>query len=98
MCTLVVAAAPPPPPSQRLGTSAVPRKYRDSKISRIQPYVHKDVQMPPASNSYNNLHSEKDSTIKYYHANKFLEKNHAHKNKKFGNEKKKVSSNHELFK
>lgn len=103
MCTLAVATAPPPPSS---GSSAsvprslaTPRKYRDSKISRIQPYnnVHSETLTAPAIDSYNNLHSEKDSAIKYYHANKFLEKT-AHGHKKFGFDKKKVSSNHELFK
>lgn len=90
MCTLAVAAAPPP------GSSATPRRYRDSKISRIQPYVHKATLTAPAIDSNNNLHSEKESTIKYYHANKFMEKNHAPK--KFGIDKKKASSNHELLK
>lgn len=98
MCTLTLATAPPPPGSSASvpRSSATPRKYRDSKISRIQPYVHTETLTAPAIDSYNNLHSEKDSAIKYYHANKFLEKNHAHK--KFGFDKKKVSSNHELFK
>lgn len=106
MCTLTVATAPPPPlSSSSSGSSAsvprslaTPRKYRDSKISRIQPFnVHSETLTAPAVDSYNNLHSEKDSAIKYYHANKFLEKT-AHGHKKFGFEKKKVSSNHELFK
>lgn len=95
MCTLAVAAAPSSSTgTERLGT---PRKLRDSKISRIQPYVHTDTLTAPAFNSYNNLqHNDNDANIKYYHANKFLEKNHGHK--KFGYDKKKVASNHELFK
>lgn len=92
MCTLAVAAAPPPPNS-----SATPRKYRDSKISRIQPYVHTDDFAAPHIDSYNSLHNEKESTIKYYHANKFLDKSHGHK--KYAADKKKAqSSNHELLK
>ncbi|XP_055311645.1 uncharacterized protein LOC129574154 isoform X2 [Sitodiplosis mosellana] len=98
MCTLTIATAPPPPGSSTpiSRSSATPRKFRDSKISRIQPYVHSETLTAPAVDTYNNFHSEKDSAIKYYHANKFLEKNHGHK--KFGVDKKKVSSNHELFK
>lgn len=93
LCTLAVATAPPP----QSGPSAMPRKFRDSKISRIQPYIHRDALTAPAIDSHNNLHNEDfDSTIKYYHTNKFPDKNHGHK--KFGFEKKKVSSNHELFK
>lgn len=92
MCTLAVTAAP----SSSVGTSGTARKFRDSKISRIQPYVHTDTLTAPAFNSYNSLHNDNDATIKYYHANKFLEKSHGHK--KSGYDKKKASTNHELFK
>lgn len=88
MCSVAVAAAPQSSPSTQML-----RKYRDSKISRIQPYI------PPASviDSRNHMQNENDATIKYFHANKFSEKYHAHK--KFGLEAKKERlNNHELLK
>lgn len=80
MCTLVVAA-----PSQR--------KFRDSKISRIQPFLAAVEATSPATNSL----GETDSTQhKMYQAEKYFNKNHAYKIGLDG--KKKSLTNHELLK
>lgn len=75
--------------------AAVSHKYRDSKISRIQPYVPADV---PAQSGYANfLRDERDTTASRSHsAERFAEKSHGQK--KLGLEKIKGLSNHEMLK
>lgn len=58
-------------------------KYRDSKISRIQPYIH----------------DENDATIKYYQVDKFTNKKTPHKvTSATVDGKMKTLTNHELLK
>lgn len=96
----VPAAAAAPAPSPQSSSSTTLHKYRDSKISRIQPYVPMDTHRAAVATVLeprNQMHNENDASIKYHHANKFGSENHTHK--KFGLEtKKKGSSNHELLK
>lgn len=76
--------------------SASAHKYRDSKISRIQPYIPTDA---PSQIGYANfLRDERDTIASRSHsAEKFAEKSHGQK--KIGLEaKKKGLSNHEMLK
>lgn len=84
MCTLV-AASP-----------STPRKFRDSKISRIQPYIAADSDVQPAPVSSDSLGENDASQKSLYHASKYFNKNHAYKIGLDG--KKKNLSNHELLK
>lgn len=68
-----------------LSTAIALNKFRDSKISRIQPAPASDTE-----NNHNYGHN-----IRYLHADQQLEKNHAHK---FGDGKKKSLSNHDILK
>lgn len=75
--------------------SSTIHKYRDSKISRIQPYTSIYSLPPPDTDARDYMQNENDSTVKYADVSKFPDKYH----KKFGSQsKKKTSSNHELLK
>lgn len=90
-CVLVAAV-----PSSSSPSFSV-HKFRDSKISRIQPlpstFVHAEND---ANASAATAAAKADATIKYYHADKFMDKNHAHKIAM--DSKKKSLTNHEILK
>lgn len=72
-----------------LSTSIALSKFRDSKISRIQPAPALDTDTNVNNNNNFGLN------IRYLHADQQLDKNHAHK---FGDGKKKSLSNHDILK
>lgn len=72
------------------------RKFRDSKISRIQPLPSTFVRAENDATAAAAATVAADATIKYYHADKFMDKNHAHRIAM--DSKKKSLTNHEIFK
>lgn len=88
MCAIATVTSSPTPSTTIL-------KFRDSKISRIQPYISTYALPPPDTDARNYMQNENVSTVKYADVSKFPDKFH----KKFGSQsKKKTSNNHDLLK